>query len=403
MSMTARQVYEGVLTEMNKVQAPSMLLEDFNYFINKAVNQYINKKYNVYDVNQQSTDDLRVLKATEVLTVNKTTKYGETTAGDVIGDSSLFGATYEAYLPEDYLHMLNCICNYKVNKQFKCYDPNTYVQFGATRLTADLWGQIINNFYMKPSYKKPYYYLHNVNPVTEGQSAVHVPTNVFNKNTNPTGTDMGTTPYNVHPYAGSGTTVYNYVEATKYTADTTYYKARVAADGGGYETDSSITSAETFATAIADHKVYTRTSEVSTGDPYVTKQTGESNLPRTFKFSDNTEASLVEKATAQRIANPAQVRIEVRTGKDSSIFQLETLYIDYIKAPQHIRLTQEQIDLTEDTSQMMEFPDYVCQEIINELTLLIMENSSDPRLQSHMPISMSIANPAQAGQQQSNS
>ena len=48
MSMTARQVYEGVLTEMNKVQAPSMLLEDFNYFINKAVNQYINKKYNVY-------------------------------------------------------------------------------------------------------------------------------------------------------------------------------------------------------------------------------------------------------------------------------------------------------------------------------------------------------------------
>jgi len=45
---------------------------------------------------------------------------------------------------------------------------------------------------------------------------------------------------------------------------------------------------------------------------------------------------------------------------------------------------------------MMEFPDYVCQEIINELTHLIMENSSDPRLQSHVPISMSIANPAQA-------
>lgn len=338
--MTARQVYEGVLTEMNKVQAPSMLLEDFNYFLNKAVNQYINKKYNVYDVNQQSTDDLRVLKATEVLKVNKTTKYGETTAGDVIGGSSLFGATYEAYLPEDYLHMLNCICNYKVNKQFKCYDPDTYVQFGATRLTADLWGQIINNFYMKPSYKKPYYYLHNVNPVSDGQSAVHVPTNLYSKET-PDGTDMGTTPYNVQP-------------STK-------------------------------------------------EDPYVTQQTGESNLPRTFTFSDKTTASLVEKATAQRIANPSQVRIEIRTGKDSSIFQLETIYIDYIKAPQHIRLTQEQIDLTEDTSQMMEFPDYVCQEIINELTLLIMENSSDPRLQSHMPISMSIANPAQAGQQQSNS
>ena len=148
--MTARQVYEGVLTEMNKVQAPSMLLEDFNYFINKAVNQYINKKYNVYDVNQQSTDDLRVLKATMVLKVAKTNKYGEPNEhGDVISRNAMFGATYEAYLPEDYLHMLNCICNYKVKKQFKCYDPNTYVQFGATRLTADLWGQIINNFYIK--------------------------------------------------------------------------------------------------------------------------------------------------------------------------------------------------------------------------------------------------------------
>jgi hypothetical protein len=93
-----------------------MLLEDFNYFINKAVNQYINKKYNVYDVNQQSTDDLRVLKATMVLEVTKTTKYGHNVSGDVTGSTSLYGATYEAYLPQDYLHMLNCICNYKVKK-----------------------------------------------------------------------------------------------------------------------------------------------------------------------------------------------------------------------------------------------------------------------------------------------
>lgn len=333
MSMTARQVYEGTLTELNKVQAPSLLLEDFNYFFNKAVNQYINKKYNVYDVNQQSTDDLRVLKATMVLAVSKTQKYGTTTAGNVIDKSSMFGATYEAYLPEDYLHMLNCICNFKVKKQFKCYDPETYVQFGATRLTADLWGQILNNFYMRPSYKKPYYYLHNVNPVdtTKGVSAAHVPTNPVTADS-ANGTDMVTTPYDVTP---------------------------------------------------------------TQGDTKVVSQTGTSNLPRTFTFSDGTKASLVEKATAQRIANPSQVRIEIRTGKDSSIFELETIYIDYIKAPQYIRLTQEQIDLTEDTSQMMEFPDYVCQEIINELVHLIMENSSDPRLQSHMPISMTIANPAQ--------
>jgi len=36
--------------------------------------------------------------------------------------------------------------------------------------------------------------------------------------------------------------------------------------------------------------------------------------------------------------------------------------------------------LTEDTSQIMEFPDYVNQEIINELVHLVMVHSNDPRL-----------------------
>jgi hypothetical protein len=41
--MTARQMLEALLIELNKVNAPSLLLEDYNYFINKAINQYINK------------------------------------------------------------------------------------------------------------------------------------------------------------------------------------------------------------------------------------------------------------------------------------------------------------------------------------------------------------------------
>ena len=75
----------------------------------------------------------------------------------------MWGAIYEFQLPEDYLHLLNCICNYKVRKPFKCYDAGTYVQFPATRLTSDMWSQVINNFYMRPMYKRPYYYINNIN------------------------------------------------------------------------------------------------------------------------------------------------------------------------------------------------------------------------------------------------
>ena len=106
--MTARQLYEGVLIELNKENAPNIILEDFNYFANKAVNNYINKRYNIYDINQQTTDDLRVLKATALL---KPTKV------DTYNDLSLVSggmATYQVMLPPDYLHILNCICIYSV-------------------------------------------------------------------------------------------------------------------------------------------------------------------------------------------------------------------------------------------------------------------------------------------------
>lgn len=202
--MTARQVYEGVLIEMNKVQAPSLLLEDFNYLFNKAINQYINKRYNIYDINQQTTDDIRVLKASAVLKPiksftsgkghesgnvgnfpqdgfsgsNNLSPYG--TVYDVTGMNSLYGATYEAYLPMDYLHLLSCICNFRVHKTFKCYDKNTFVQFAAQRLTSDAWATIINNFYMRPSYKRPYYYIHNVNTKRDVPTSPNRSTDLFN-------------------------------------------------------------------------------------------------------------------------------------------------------------------------------------------------------------------------------
>ena len=127
-----------------------------------------------------------------------------------------------------------------------------------------------------------------------------------------------------------------------------------------------------------------------------TLQSG-SNLPRTFKLdfgNNNTEnVSLVEKPIGLRVGNPSNVRMEIRYGKDDSVFQLKEVQVDYVKSPQFIRLTQEQIDLTEDTSQIMEFPDYVNQEIINELVHLVMERTNDPRLSNNIQITRTIGEP----------
>lgn len=379
--MTARQVFEATLIELNKIQAPSLKLYEFNYLFNKAINQYINKVYNVYDINQQTTDDLRVLKATTFLTPHKVEFAGkksnaakdsaiqntsavtgnqDSPEGGYTGQASsylskahrsiqsLHGATYEVYMPIDYLHMLNCVCIYYVAKQKDCWDAGSYIEIPATRLTADSWSQIITDIYNRPSPMRPYYYIHNLNQQqvlpTDPRTSVETGTGLEE-----VGIDMNG--------------IYQVTHA----------------DGGEWE-NNDINSG-------------------TAGGTDIEKQ--NSNFQRTFKLNvdgKDTQVSLVEKPIALRAGNTSNVRCEIRYGKDDSLFQLVEVQIDYVKCPQFIRLTQEQIDLTEDTSQIMEFPDYVNQEIINELVHLVMERVNDPRLGNNMQMTQSIARPT--GQQQ---
>jgi hypothetical protein len=58
-------------------------------------------------------------------------------------------------------------------------------------------------------------------------------------------------------------------------------------------------------------------------------------------------------------------------------------------------VSMEQADLiaADDETQVLEFPDYVCYEIINIYVRLLLENASDPRLQTNVPINQTIAIP----------
>ena len=176
---------------------------------------------------------------------------------------------------------------------------------------------------MRPSYKRPYYYIHNVN------SSASIPTN---------------------PYTSSGAGLGNGTDAANVG-----HNPNIALSG-------------------------------DPGKPTLGAGSGSTTLNLSRQLTNAADNDLVERKSAVRYGNASEVRLEIRAGKDSSLFTLEDVYVDYLKSPQHIRLTQEQLDYTEDFSQMMEFPDYVCQEIINELVKLVMENSGDPRLQSNIAV-----------------
>ena len=350
--MTSKQVYEATAIELSKVQAPALKLYEFNYFFNQAIRQFVNKVYNVYDVNQQTTDDLRVLKATATLkpvlaepTGNKALDY-------------LRGATYFVDMPNDYLHLLNCICLYDVTKNKECWNAGDVMVVGATKLTADSWSSVVDDVYNQPTKKRPYYYVHN-------QNDIHLETIEDKKFPSDRNSEL---PTNINTFKDSDTS-----KDDDTPKDNDTGKSVVLS---GNATDNLHTLG------------YNDTLTVS----------GNSNFSRTFMFDgeDPTkdQNAAIERPAGSRHANSSRVKVEIRCGRDkSNIFSLSAVQIDYVKAPQFIRLTQEQLDSDEDISQVMEFPDYVNQEIVNELVNLVMRKVNDPSLSTHMQITQSIARP----------
>lgn len=265
--MSIRDAFENCLIELNKVQAPALLIDDFIYLFNKAVQQYVNERYNLFETKQQLTDDLRVLTRSKFLNA----------VYNVNNDT--FGGNYTCTLPDDYFHILNCVCKFKDKRTKKCEDSSTFEQ-GANKLDTNQWPHVINNYYMRPSVKQPYYYIINIeDPVKGGQEN--------------------------------------------------------------------------------------------------TDQFKNANVDRTGQ--------------EQRYGNSVVPIMQIKCGNDRKNFELEGVYIDYLRAPQYLSIDQDMLDSVTDNSQIIEFPDYVVYEIINQIVKLVLENGSNPRIQTNPVVSKTIA------------
>ena len=91
-----------------------------------------------------------------------------------------------------------------------------------------------------------------------------------------------------------------------------------------------------------------------------------------------------------RYGNSSVPKMQIKYGEDPR-YELTEVRIDYLRAPYYYTLTQDQLDDWTDNSMIIEFPDYVVYEIINTLVKIILENGSNPRMQSHVAANTSIA------------
>ena len=202
--------------------------------------------------------------------------------------------------------MLNCMATFTNSndpKKVRCDYPikSTTVTSLCRRLTADTYPMVLTNHYMKPTHKRPYWYIINTNK----HGAIEYNGNIINST--------------------------------------------------NIDKDSEV--------------LFNENEGKSRSYQYV-------NL----------------KDIGDRKSNQSSVKLEIHSGSNDK-WVLDEAYITYLKSPMYVSMTEEDIWDLEDNTQTLEFPDYICYEIINLFVWLVMENQSDPRMQTNPIMNRTIPNP----------
>lgn len=139
---TARKDYIDILTELNKEEAPTLYLEDYVYYYNKSISEYMKARYELFEVNQQLSDDMRCWKK-EFITNSLNIPIN--TIGTANGHS--------------YRHLVSCIVDIELSRPVpSCSQPaNTTKSYKVTRMSSGIKAGILNNDYLKPTFYRPYF------------------------------------------------------------------------------------------------------------------------------------------------------------------------------------------------------------------------------------------------------
>lgn len=260
--MTIRQAYRALLVELDKVKAPAILLDDFNYLFNKMTIVWLSSLFDKrFSATQSDVDAI----------------------SSVVSQAKLKATNNEVELPDDYFRLLNCFVVYGESDEDKCGNK-AGINYPARHLNPARSEEVMKNAYLCPTKKRPYYQFKYLS-VDDKLNTTTAPDIDFNGE------------YNV----------------------------------GGYMDNTGSN--------------FLRTIKISSvGDPF-----------------NYREISNIERETAIRYGRPTRSKLQLYTGDKSSASHI---VIDYIKAPQNINLTPEQMDLVEDTSQILEWDDFACHTIL---------------------------------------
>ena len=373
--MTALELYNATLIELNKVNAPTFTVEQFNYFINKAIQSYTDKRYNFYAMNQQLTDDLRVLLT-----------------------------TYQTF-----------------NPAFSSFDTGEVV----------LWH---NAIYDPPEHQTDYVSVWHLDYIRvgeqvmfEGSNSKHTVTKLY-----PEGTDQQpdvpgfsfepafSLYYDTSGGGGTDPAPMDVSVQDDSSASDRLFGKKVYWVPRNFKVQESLSNEARVAFNLEVGNYY----HILGVRTYWTDKRGSTriNQPNPCSINDITEVSRMYPAKRLtydmlgNIENNAYLRpmirqpyyqlhdhylntgvekvsdteqyqntpfIEVHYGKPIEGITLQMVEVDYLKLPEHVVLEDEEVYINnEDKSQLLEWPDYLNSDLISILVSYFLENENNPRIQT---------------------
>ena len=86
-------------------------------------------------------------------------------------------------------------------------------------------------------------------------------------------------------------------------------------------------------------------------------------------------------------SNKPMFALELGSDMKPNLVEYTGVQMKYLKVPKKIYLTDDDIELEEDRTINMEFPDYICYELVNRIVTLVLEKTGEPRIQSQPVVS----------------
>lgn len=141
--MNALTAYRSILKELDKHESPTFSVDDFNWFFNESVDEYLTKNYAEGDVFQKELDDISVVISDDVVLVQDG------------GDPTLFTK------PVDYRHLLYLNVTAKAVVAYRKWAKDQQTTFIIRRQRTARRGYQEENAYQRPSEDYPQYRVSN--------------------------------------------------------------------------------------------------------------------------------------------------------------------------------------------------------------------------------------------------